>query len=405
MWGEPFRPPGGQDIEILPTEGADRAALREFAPSYSRPRTRCGSKVTTALAALLAVAAVVFVVLHCEVRRVEKTRTSGLRERRLASRDEEDEVETSVQGSPKVCEGLAGAGEQQVQEAQGVVTRPRRRRARVPATSGNAGGPQARARKTPGKSGEALKILFQMAKGSAQFSESSHSSKETSPSPTSSSSAQETPESEEEPLIKKKKSKELAEKSSQVAKPKTSAPEAALSIHALCSEELVNAGERSRGGPGGEDDFNIPASLLELYLQDTLHAAEESSIADWLIDPEADLPLSITLSEEKEAHFAALQMGAEAGPPLGSLEGSSLMTEQAPISVTGQEQHDGVAGASGLLVSSSDQPPEVAAMSLAEAAPTAAVRKLNILFSLCSDRTFAFSRNEKTQLAATSHFS
>ncbi|KAL8442748.1 hypothetical protein Emag_006232 [Eimeria magna] len=318
-------------------------------------------------------------VLHCEVRRVEKTRTLGVGERRLASRGEENEVETLLQGSPKVCEGLAGADEQQVQEAQGVVPRPGRKRAH--AISGNAGEPHARTTKRLGKSREAMRILFQMAHSSAQFSESSLSSEEASPSPTSSSSAQETPESEEEPLIKKKKSEELAEKSSQVAKPKTSAPEltlfvygveAALSIHAFCSEELVNAGEPSSGGLVDGDDFNIPASLLELYLQDTLHAAEESSIADWLIDPEADLPLSLMLLEEEEAHFAALQMGAEADPPLESLEGSSLMTEQAPVSVTGQEQHDGVAGASGLLVSSSDQPPKGAAMPLAEAAPTAA---------------------------------
>ncbi|KAL8447603.1 hypothetical protein Emed_004284 [Eimeria media] len=306
--------------------------------------------------------------LQCEVRRLQRRRTLKVGERRLASDDEEDEVESFVQESLMVCKGLAGPDEhqgqepqgagdkQQAQEPQGAGAVPRRRRRRASATLAKARGPHAHKRKRTGKSMETLKILFEMAKSSAEESlKSSHSSEDTSASSASSSLPKDTSESEEEPLTKKKKTGVLAEKSSQVAKAKTTPGEPSTST----------------GGPVGEDPFDIPGSLLELYLQDTLQTAEGGSIADWLIDPEADVPLSSTLSKEEEANLAGLQMGPETLPSPESLEDSSLMADLAAILATEQAQQDEVAGSSSLLVSSSGQFLDGAALPAPETAPTA----------------------------------
>ncbi|KAL8445404.1 hypothetical protein Emed_005630 [Eimeria media] len=354
MRGLPIPLPRGVGLEALPTEGAHLADKTE----------------------------------SCEVRSFQRTRTLGVGERRLASDGEEDDVESFVEESLRVCEGLAGADEQQVQEPQGAGDKqqaqepqgagdkqqvqepqgrgdkqqvqepqgagavPRRRRRRARATPANAGGTQPRTKKRPGKTGETMKILLKVAKSSAEFSKYSHSSEKRSALLTSPSSAKDTFESDEEPLKKKKKKKKsevMAENTPQVAKAKASASgEASI----------------SSGGPAGEDPFGIPGSLLELYLQDTLQTAEGGSIAEWLLDPEAELPSSLTLLEEEEANLAAEQMGPETVASPESLKDPSLMAELAAIQAE-------VAGPSSVLVSSSDQPPEGAALPLPEIAPTA----------------------------------
>ncbi|KAL8441648.1 hypothetical protein Emed_007529 [Eimeria media] len=361
MRGLPIPLPRGLGLEALPTEGAHLADKTASVSSPLHLRTRCGFELASALAALLAVAAVVFLVLQCEVRRLQRTRALGVGERRLASDDEGDDVESFVQESLGVCEGLTGADEQQaqepqgagdkqqVQEAQGAGLRPKPRRA-PPA---NAGEWQPRTRKRPGKTAETMTILLKVAKSSAELPESSHSSEERSSSPTSSSSAKDTSESDEEPPNKKKKTEGLPETSSQVSKAKT----------------IPGEPSTSSGGPFGEDPFGIPGSLLELYLQDTLQTAEGGSIADWLLDPEADLPSSSTLLEE-EANLAPLQMGPGTAASPESLGDSSLMAELAAILAGEQEQQDEVAGPSSVLLSSTDQFLEAAALPLPEAAPS-----------------------------------
>ncbi|KAL8447604.1 hypothetical protein Emed_004285 [Eimeria media] len=273
-----------------------------------------------------------------------------------------------LQESLTVCTGLAGpdkhqrqepqgAGDkQQAQEPQGALAVPRRRRRRSRATLAKASGPQKHKRKRTGKTMETMKLLFEMTKSSAESSESSHSSEETSASPASSSLPKEPSESDKKPLTKKKKTEGLADKSSQVAKAKTSAP---------------GEPSTSTGGPVGEDPFGIPESLLELYLQDTLQVAEDDSIADWLLDPEADVPLSSTLSKEEEARLAAEQMGPETVASPESLRDSSLMAELVAILAAEQGQQDEVARSSSLLVSSSGQFLDGAALPAPETAPTA----------------------------------
>ncbi|KAL8445405.1 hypothetical protein Emed_005631 [Eimeria media] len=366
MRGLPIPLPRGLGTEALPPEGAHSADKKEFVSLPLHLRTRCGFKLASALAALLAVAAVVFLVLQCDLKRLQRTRALGVGERSLASDDEGDDVESFVQESLMVCTGLAGADGQQVQEPQGSGDKqqaqepqgagavPRRRRRRARATPANGGGTQPRTRKRPGKTGETMKILLKMAKSSAEFSESSHSSEGTSASPTSPSLAKDASESDEEPL-KKKKTERLAETGSQVAKSKTTPGETST----------------SSGGPVGEEPFGIPSSLLELYFEDTLQAAADESIADWLLVPEADLPLSLTLSEDEEADVAAPQMGPETVASPESLGDSSWTAELAAILAGEQEQQDEVAGPSSVLMSSSDQPPEGAAFPLPEIAPTA----------------------------------
>ncbi|KAL8445406.1 hypothetical protein Emed_005632 [Eimeria media] len=364
MRGLPIPLPRGLGLEALPTGGAHPADKKEFVSLPLHLRTRCGFELASALAALLAVAAVVFLVLQCDLERLQRTRALGVGERRLASDDEGEDVESFIQESLRVCEGLAGADEQQVQEPQGAgdkqqVQEPqgtdlRPRPEPAPATPADAWGSQPRTRKRPGKTMETLKILSKMAKSSANFSESSHSSEETSAPPTFPSSAKDASESDEEPL-KKKNTEGLTETGSQVAKSKTTPGETST----------------SSGGPVGEEPFGIPSSLLELYLQDTLQAAADGSIAEWLLDPEADLPSSSTLSKEEEADVAALQMGAETLPSLESLEDPSLTAELAAILATDQEQQDEVVEPLNILVSSSDQSPEGAALPSLEAAPTA----------------------------------
>ncbi|KAL8452126.1 hypothetical protein Emed_001537 [Eimeria media] len=353
MWGVPLRPSGDQDIDTSPTEGADQAAIIQSASTYPRLRARSGFKLASAVAALLAVTAVVFLVLHCQVRRVRRPKILGIGERRLASGDEEDEAESFVQESLRVCEGIAEADEQQVQQPR-MILRPMPKPA--PATPADAWGSQPRTRKRHGKTMETLKILLKMAKGSAEISESSYSSDQTSAFLTSSSSVKEPSEFEEEPLTKKKKTEVSTLKETQIGEAETSAPGEAST---------------SRGGLVGEDPSGIPESLLELYLQDPLPDTKEWLIADWLLDPEADLPTIPTLLEEGQPHSPALQMGPETVPSLESLGGSSLMAGQAAVLAGGQEQHAEVAGSSSELVSSSYQPPEVPAFSLPETAPTA----------------------------------
>ncbi|KAL8434488.1 hypothetical protein ACSSS7_003134 [Eimeria intestinalis] len=190
-----------------------------------------------------------------------------------------------------------------------------------------------------------------MAKSSAELSAFSHFSRETSASPTSASPERGTSEFEEELPAKKKKSGEAAEKVAQIEEARTS----------------------SLGGPGtssegpNDAEFGIPDPMLELYLQDTLQAAQDSVLADWLIDPDVDLPSILTVPGEEEAHFASGQMEAQALP---SLEGSSLMSLQAVTIVPGQAHPDEVSQASGSVVSSTTgHPPEGAALPLPETAP------------------------------------
>ncbi|KAL8452125.1 hypothetical protein Emed_001536 [Eimeria media] len=289
MWGVPFTPPGDQDVDASSRGEPHQKDLIKFASFHSltRRRSRWGPKVASTFAALLAVAAVVFVVLRCDVRRLQGARTSAFGERMLASSDEEEESEPSIQGSPAVCEDVTGADEQQAQQPQGVALRPRS----PPASPANAGGSQQPTRKRPGKTGETLKILAKLAKSSADFSEPSPSSSETSASPTSSISAEETSDSEEEPLTKKKKkSEESTPQETQTKEAKPSAP----------GEPSV-----ASGGPGDDEDYEIPASLLDDYLQDTLQQAEHLHLASWLLDPEQDLPVVSVPSGKGEAYFPA----------------------------------------------------------------------------------------------------
>ncbi|KAL8434489.1 hypothetical protein ACSSS7_003135 [Eimeria intestinalis] len=194
-----------------------------------------------------------------------------------------------------------------------------------------------------------------MAKSSAELSASSRFPKETSASPDSASSERGTFEFEEELPAKKKKSGEVAEKVAQIEEAKTSS--------------LGEPGTSSEGP--NDNEFYIPEPMLELYLQDTLQAAQENLLADWLIDPDVDLPSILTVPGEEEVHFAAAQMEAQARP---SLEGLSLMSLQAATIVAGQTRPDEVSQASGSVVSStSGHPQEGAALLLLEGEPTAAV--------------------------------
>ncbi|KAL8269472.1 hypothetical protein Esti_006602 [Eimeria stiedai] len=361
MRGVPYRPPGGQDNKVSPTEGHNQRDIIESVPFYPLPRARYYCKVASASAVLLAVAAVVFVVLRCHARIVQKARTSLLAKRRLAAGDEDDDSKPLIGGSPKVCEGLAEATEQQVQGTQGALLRRRRRRDRT--TPANAGGAQARRRQSPGKTEKTLKVLMKMAMTSAELWESSHSSEsseKTRASPSTSTSEEEMPHIEEAPPKKKKKSEESASREAPTAEAKPSTP---------------GEPSTSSGGLGGEELPEIPPSLLEAYIQDTLQSAEESFIADWLIDSDEDVPLSPTPLGEEADHFPAGETEPDA-PPF--YEGTSLTVDDAAPIVTGQAQQGEVVQTPSAVssTSSSDQLAHGAALPLPEASSDTEVRRL-----------------------------
>ncbi|KAL8442750.1 hypothetical protein Emag_006234 [Eimeria magna] len=342
------------DVEAPPREKAHRKDLIEFASFHSRTsrRSHWHPNSKSALAALLAVAAVVFIVLRCEVWRAQGVQTLGNGERRLASGDEEEGLTTSIQESPNICEGFAGADEQQVQDAQVAALHS----GRVPAAPASAEEAQARTSKRPGKTERTMELLFKMAKGSAQHSEISHSSRETSPSPNSSVSSIR-PSEFEEPSTKKKKSEVSAMKETQIEEMETNA----------AGEPSPNSGDLA-----GEDDNKIPASLLEFYLQDTLHEAEESFLANWLLDSDEDIPLSPSPSGKEAIHLAAEENELEA---TASHEDDSLVVEQAAAIQAPQEK--GVRTPTALTsTSSSEQSEQGAALPSPEASSPAEVRRL-----------------------------
>ncbi|KAL8434487.1 hypothetical protein ACSSS7_003133 [Eimeria intestinalis] len=374
-------PPRGLSLEASPTEGTNQIDKRRLGSSNQQLRSRCGPKVVSALATVLAVAAVFFVVLHCGVSIVRRAKITGFAERRLARGGEEDGSESPTEGSFKVCEGLREEDEQQVRETHDAVFRPKRRGSPAVIPGGTqasertspgkteqtmkillemaksaaiAGGTQASERTSPGKTEQTMKILLEMAKSSEELSAFSHFSEETSASPSPAASERGTPESEEEPPTKKKKSGEVAENVAQMKEVRTSS--------------LGAPGASSEGF--GDDELDFPNSLVELYLRDTLQAAQEILLADWLIDPDADLPPILPVPGEEEVHVAAGQMGAEAPP---SFEGFSLVSLEAAAIGPGQAHPDEVSQASGSVVSSTrGRPPEGASLPLLESAPPAA---------------------------------
>ncbi|KAL8269471.1 hypothetical protein Esti_006601 [Eimeria stiedai] len=91
--------------------------------------------------------------------------------------------------------------------------------------------------------------------------EDNRSSEEIRASPSSPSSAESRSDPQEQPYKKKKRIEEPARGKTQTAEGKTS---------------ISGEPGASSGGLDDEDSSEIPSSLLDLYLKDTLEAAQES---------------------------------------------------------------------------------------------------------------------------------
>ncbi|KAL8272622.1 hypothetical protein Esti_003511 [Eimeria stiedai] len=103
---------------------------------------------------------------------------------------------------------------------------------------------------------------------------------------------------------------------------------------------VVNAGETSMSGePPDSENADIPESLLELFLKDTLQEAEESFCANRLVDFDEEVPPSPDPSEDTKDWLARTEMD----PEKPAFPENLKLLEEATSSVSEQMQGSGAA--------------------------------------------------------------
>ncbi|KAL8442747.1 hypothetical protein Emag_006231 [Eimeria magna] len=215
------------------------------------------------------------------------------------------------------------------------------------------------ATKNRGKTEATLELLRSLPNVPAEWSDSG-SSEETISLPSPRSWAEDNSEAEEEPPRKKGRTEPIKGEKRK-AENKTS-----------LLGGFWHSEDPSTSSDGLEDDFavELPPSLLDLYFNDTLEAAQESSFADWLLDPDKEFPRSPEPPEEDEGPLPAQSPLTDVFP---SIESLMLMVEEAAAVVTGQWQwqYEEAAGTSSRNASNSstEQYAEGAASPLLKAEP------------------------------------
>ncbi|KAL8434492.1 hypothetical protein ACSSS7_003138 [Eimeria intestinalis] len=323
MSGEPPHFSHGRVREAPPGNRNIQSEVLNFGVSSRRLRRGRSLNVASALVALIAVAAVAFLIWRCTVWRVLTVKTSGLAARLLASGDEEDGSKIFSHGSPKVCEGTSEVEEQQVPEAQASDSRSKRRRVpRVPSTAAYAGESPKPSKRIRSVGREAtMEFLMKMHKDPAKLSAQSKASEEigaSTSSPCSAEASSHPPEGQ--PSEEKKRSEESPQGEAHTAEGKTG---------------ISGEPSTSSGRPYDENDEELPSSLLDSYLEDTLEAAQASFFADWLLDPDQDIPQSPAPPEQGGDLLAPEDLVAKAP---GSLGDPSHLVEEAPAIVRAYSQ-------------------------------------------------------------------
>ncbi|KAL8447602.1 hypothetical protein Emed_004283 [Eimeria media] len=345
MTGAPFSSFLGQDLHAHAIDATLQDQDREFARPSST-HVGCRFHVASALAALLAVTALVSLILQCHVWIARDAKTAGLERRGLASSDEEDDSKTSADVLLQICkgppEGEAHAAADHGAHPQATPVKNPDASAQQSEHGGTFG--ETSAPKSRGKTRATLELLWSLPDVPVEWSDN-ESSEDTISLPSPPSRVEDESDADEEPP-KKKRREEPIEGEKRGAKSETSL------LGRL------------------EDDLSVelPPSLLDNYLKDTLEAAQEGSLADWLVDPNKEFPQSPEPPKEDEGPPVAESPLEETYP---SLETLMQMVEEAAAIITEQLQSDEAAGASAksLGESSTQQHADGVASSSLEAGP------------------------------------
>ncbi|KAL8441555.1 hypothetical protein Emag_007067 [Eimeria magna] len=271
----------GSVLTSFPHYGDRQDGEMAAAPFHHGHRPRRDVSLVTALAAM-AVASVVFFVLHCHLWKVRAAETQGHVNRGLASGgdEQEDDSEKPSGLASDICGRSAEGEEEEHRKAAGPSrAAPERLNATAETLAASHGVRQREGKRSRDKTAATSQVVLKLARSLPE----QHEERQGPPSEGTEilSYAQtppyDVPDPEEGSPAKKTKSEGAVAGQLQVA----AREESVLGESSLNSESIHSK------------DLEIPSSLLELYLNDMLQeGVHESIFADWLLDPDDELPQS-----------------------------------------------------------------------------------------------------------------